>query len=169
MPAASKLRTLREAIDYLADPDRCLPFAAALRWPGGVACPTCKSRDVVFIATRRLWKCRNQHRRQQFSIRVGTIFEDSPIGLDKWFAAIWIVANQPDDVTPREIARHLEVTPKTAWFMLHRIRLAMRTGSFEASANAIAGERGEEVAGPGVLRFRSRRDADPELRQERRE
>ncbi len=122
---------LREAVRYFSDSDRCLEFAVRLRWPDGVACPVCGSREVAFLATRRIWTCRNEHPRRQFSVKSGTMFEDSAIGLDKWFAAIWMVANDPDGPSSYAVARELGVTQKTAWFMMHRIRLAMRSGSFE--------------------------------------
>lgn len=102
----------------------------ALRWPHGVECPHCTSKEVVFLANARLWKCHTKHPRQKFSVKVGTIFEDSPIPLDKWLTAIWMIANDKNGVSSYEIARELGVTQKTAWFMLHRIRLAMQTGSF---------------------------------------
>jgi transposase-like protein len=101
-----------------------------LRWPSGVHCPTCGRADVRFIATRRLWECKEKHSRRQFSAKVGTIFEDSPIDLGKWFAAIWMVANCKNGISSYEMHRALGVTQKTAWFMDHRIRLAMKTGSF---------------------------------------
>lgn len=132
MRRGSTPKTLREAIRYFSDPDRCLQFAASLRWPDGVVCPACGSSEVSFLATRRIWKCCNTHPRRQFSVRSGTIFEDSPIGLDKWFAAIWMVANHPE-VSSYDIARELGVTQKTAWYMMRRIRLAMQSGSFEKS------------------------------------
>ena len=125
-------KSLLEAIRYFSDPDVCLDFMAHLRWPDGKAtCPTCGSQDVRFISTRRLWECKNKHPRRQFSIKVGTIFEDSPIGLDKWIAAIWMIANDKNGVSSYELSRALDVTQKTAWFMLHRIRLAMRDESFD--------------------------------------
>jgi len=124
--------TLIDAIRYFSDPDVCLDFMARLRWPDGKAvCPTCGSHDVRFISTRRLWECKTKHPRRQFSIKVGTIFEDSPIGLDKWLAAIWLIANDKNGVSSYELHRALGVTQKTAWFMLHRIRLAMRDESFD--------------------------------------
>src|SRR5271167_1147146 len=112
-------KTLIEAIRYFSDPDRCLEFAVKLRWPDGVTCPTCGSKKVTFLTTRRLWKCIIKHERQQFSVKVGTIFEDSPIGLDKWFAAMWMIANCKNGVSSYEIHRGLGVTQKTGWFMLH--------------------------------------------------
>jgi transposase-like protein len=124
-------KSLLGAIRYFSDPDVCLDFMAHLRWPDGKAtCPTCGSTDVRFISTRCLWECKAKHPRRQFSIKVGTIFEDSPIGLDKWLAAIWMIANDKNGVSSYEVHRALGVTQKTAWFMLHRIRLAMRDNSF---------------------------------------
>ncbi len=126
----SEPRTLQEAIRYFSDPAVCLDYVAKLRWPNGIACPTCGSADVRFLATRRLWECKAKHPRRQFSVKVGTIFEDSPIGLDKWLAAMWIIANAKNGVSSHEMHRTLGVTQKTAWFMLHRIRLAMQTKTF---------------------------------------
>lgn len=120
--------TLTEAINYFADPDRALAFMVELRWPAGVACPHCKAKKVGFLSTRRIWKCREC--RKQFSVKVGTIFEDSPLGLDKWLPAMWMIANCKNGVSSYEIGRALGVTQKTAWFMLHRIRLAMQTETF---------------------------------------
>ena len=119
-----------EAIRYFSDPDTCLEFMVSLRWPDGVTCPQCNSKEVTFLKNARLWKCRTKHRRQKFSIKVGTIFEDSPISLDKWLAAVWMIANCKNGVSSYEIHREIGVTQKTAWFMLHRIRLAMQTGTF---------------------------------------
>src|SRR5208283_4324405 len=129
-------KTLQEAIRYFADPDRCLAFMVEIRWPDGVKCPTCGSAEVRFIGTRRVWECKSEHPKRQFSAKVGTVFEDSPIGLDKWFAAVLMVANCKNGVSSYEIHRALGVTQKTAWFMDHRVRLAMQSGTFEK----IAGE-----------------------------
>jgi transposase-like protein len=123
-------KTLTEAIRYFADPDVALRTMVELRWPNGVTCPTCGSGEVRFISTRRLWECKHKHPRRQFSAKVGTIFEDSPLDLGKWFAAIWMVANCKNGISSYEMHRALGVTQKTAWFMDHRIRLAMKTGSF---------------------------------------
>ena len=124
-------RTLLEAIQYFSDPIRCLDFMVSLRWPDGIVCPTCGSGDVTFLASRNLFQCRHRHSRRQFSIKVGTIFEDSPIGLDKWLPAIWMIANDKNGISSYELHRALGVTQKTGWFMLHRIRLAMQTESFD--------------------------------------
>jgi hypothetical protein len=123
-------KTLQEAIIYFADLDKCQSFIVARHWPNGVVCPTCASKDVRYIATRRVWECKNKHPRKQFSVKVGTIFEDSPIGLDKWLVAMWIIANCKNGVSSYEIGRALGITQKSAWFMLHRIRLAMQNNSF---------------------------------------
>jgi transposase-like protein len=129
--------TLIEAIRYFADPDVCLNFMVQLRWPNGVACPTCGSLDIRFIPTRRLWECKSKHERRQFSVKVGTIFEDSPIGLDKWLAAIWMIANDKNGVSSYEVHRAIGVTQKTAWFMLHRIRYAMQDGDFTGMSGEV--------------------------------
>ncbi len=120
-------KTLIDAIRYFSDPDVCLDYMVQSRWPRGVTCPTCGSMEVSFVSTRRIWKCKSKHAKQQFSVKVGTIFEDSPIPLDKWLAAMWIIANDKNGVSSYEMHRALGVTQKTAWFMLHRIRLAMET------------------------------------------
>jgi transposase-like protein len=123
--------TLVEAIRYFGDPDICLEYMISIRWPDGiVVCPTCGRDDVNFLASRRVWQCRSKHSKRQFSIKVGTIFEDSPIGLDKWLAAIWMISAAKNGVSSYEIARSIGVTQKSAWFMLHRIRLAMQDGDF---------------------------------------
>ena len=123
-------QTLMDAIKHFSDPDVALSTMVELRWPNGVTCPECGRTDVRFIATRRMWECKGSHVRKQFTAKRGTIFEDSPLGLDKWFCAIWMIANCKNGVSTYEIHRALGVTQKTAWFMLHRIRLAMETGSF---------------------------------------
>jgi transposase-like protein len=131
-------QTLIEAIRFFSDPDICLDFMARLRWPDGkVTCPTCGSQQVRFIGTRRLWECKTKHPRKQFSIKVGTIFEDSPIPLDKWLSTMWLITNAKNGVSSYEISRSIGVTQKTAWFMLHRIRLAMETDSFDKMSGEV--------------------------------
>ena len=124
-------RTLVEAIRYFADADVTHAEAVALRWPDGVHCPTCGRTDVRFIATRKLWECKEKHAKRQFSVKVGTIFEDSALSLDKWFVAIWAIANMKNGISSYELHRMLGITQKSAWHMLHRIRLAMKLGSFD--------------------------------------
>jgi transposase-like protein len=126
----AKPKTLQQAAIYFADADNCLKFMVARRWPLGVECPTCGRKDVRFISTRRMWECKAKHARKQFSVKVGTIFEDSAISLDKWLVAVWMIANCKNGISSYEVARAIGITQKSAWFMLHRIRLAMQTGSF---------------------------------------
>jgi transposase-like protein/IS1 family transposase len=130
-------KTLQEAIIYFADADTCNTFMAQLRWPDGVTCPHCESKAVSYLSTRRKWKCMAKECHKQFSVKVGTIMEDSPIGLDKWLAAIWMIANAKNGVSSYEIHRALGVTQKSAWFLLHRIRLAMQTGTFEKMSGTV--------------------------------
>jgi transposase-like protein len=120
--------TLLEAIQFFSDAKRALEFIAKLRWPKGPVCPRCDSKDIASISTRPMWRCRGC--KKQFSVKVGTIFEDSPISLEKWSAAAWLIGNCKNGISSCELGRHLGVTQKTAWFMLMRIRRAMRTGDF---------------------------------------
>jgi transposase-like protein len=125
-------QTLHDAIKYFANEDRALDFMKTIRWPDGIVkCPRCGSTEVSFLSTRRIWKCKAKHEKQQFSVKVGTVLEDSPIGLDKWLSAFWLIANAKNGISSYELHRSLGVTQKTAWFMLHRIRLAMQDGSIE--------------------------------------
>lgn len=125
-PTEFSPKTLTEAIRYFSDPDTCLKFMIPLRWPAGVSCPRCGSVDHSFLSTRRVWKCRGC--KKQFSIKVGTVMEDSPLGLDKWLTAIWLIANAKNGISSWEAHRALGITQKSAWFLLHRIRLAMQEG-----------------------------------------
>jgi transposase-like protein len=130
MATTNQPKTLLAAIKHYSNPDVCQAELVAARWPDGVTCPTCGGKDVSYLANQRRWQCRAKHARRQFSVKVGTIFEDSPIGLDKWFVAIWLIANAKNGISSYELHRALGVTQKTGWFMLHRIRLAMQTRSF---------------------------------------
>ena len=130
-------KTLIEAVRYFADKQTAFDFMVKLRWPDGVKCPRCQCEEVSFISTRKIWKCKKCEAKSQFSVRVGTIFEDSALPLDKWLAAIWLIANAKNGVSSYEIHRALGVTQKTGWFMLQRIRLAMQTGTFEKLAGEI--------------------------------
>jgi transposase-like protein len=119
--------TLLQAVQYFTNPDNCISYLAARRWPDGAPiCPTCGSKNVGFIASRRMWQCKTRHPKAQFSIKLGTIFEDSPLGLDKWLPAMWMIASDRNGISSWELSRAVGVTQKTAWFMLHRIRLAMQ-------------------------------------------
>lgn len=123
-------KTLQEAIIYFGNIDNCLAYLVARRWPDGVTCPTCGRDDVKFLANQKKWQCKSVHPRRQFSAKVGTIFEDSPLGLDKWLTAVWLITSCKNGISSYEVSRALGVTQKSAWFMVHRIRLAMQTGSF---------------------------------------
>jgi transposase-like protein len=128
---SAKPKTLQQAIIHFADPDNCLAFMVKVRWPDGVVvCPTCGREDVVFLQNQRKWQCKSVHPKRQFSAKVGTIFEDSALPLDKWLIAIWMVANCKNGISSYEVGRALGVTQKSAWFMLHRIRLAMQSKTF---------------------------------------
>lgn len=122
--------TLQEAVQYFSDPDNCLHYVVSRCWPNGVFCPTCGRTDVTFLANQRRWQCKGKHLKRQFSAKVGTIFEDSPLPLDKWLIAMWLVVNCKNGVSSYEIHRALGITQKTAWFMDHRIRLALQAGGF---------------------------------------
>jgi transposase-like protein len=123
--------TLIGAVQYFGNPENAFKFFVEVRWPRGVSCPQCGSRGVTFLANAKVWKCKTVHPRQKFSAKVGTIFEDSPIGLDKWLPAMWLASNCKNGISSYELHRALGVTQKTAWFMLQRIRLAMQDGSIE--------------------------------------
>lgn len=137
MPKPMKLpESLVQAITYFADEDRAFEFVKSLRWDDGTpACPRCGSLDLSFISTRRIWKCKGC--KKQFSIKVGTIFEDSGLGFDKWLPAIWLIANSKNGISSHELHRALGVTQKSAWFMLHRIRAAMASGTFQKLSGTI--------------------------------
>ncbi|HEV2378219.1 MAG TPA: IS1595 family transposase [Terriglobia bacterium] len=143
-------KTLQEAIVYFADADNCLAYLVARRWPNGVECPTCGRTDARFLANQRKWQCKSVHHHRQFTIKVGTIFEDSPIGLDKWLMTVWMLVNCKNGVSSYEIERDVHVTQKTAWFMLHRVRLALQNGSFDKLKNDV--EADETYIG-GAARF----------------
>jgi transposase-like protein len=127
--------TLMEAIRFFADPDTCIRYFAERRWPDGPICPRCTGKDHYYLTSRRLWKCTACAK--QFSVKVGTIFEDSSIGLDKWLTALWMLANDRNGISSHELHRSIGVCQKTAWFMLHRIRHAMQTGSFEKAKGPV--------------------------------
>lgn len=124
-------KSMMEAARYFADPDVCVDFVAAMRWPNGVVCPHCGSGRNSYLKSRRIWKCMNRNCHKQFSVKTQSIFEDSPLALDKWMLAVWLVVNCKNGISSYEIARHVGVTQKSAWFMLHRIRWALRNSSWE--------------------------------------
>jgi len=124
-------KTLMESVQYFSDADRSLARIVEMRWPNGVHCRACGGADVRFKADLEVWQCREKHPRNQFSAKVGTVFEDSSLGFEKWFVAIWSVANCTDGISSYELASAIGVTQKSAWRMLHRIRLAMVAASFD--------------------------------------
>lgn len=158
--------TLQQAIQYFAIHENCFQFMVSLRWPDGkVTCPNCGSDNVDYLPNAKLFKCYEKHPRQKFSLKVGTIFEDSPIGLDKWLPVMWMLVNCKNGVSSHEIHRSMGVTQKTAWFMLQRCRLAMQdevtggklSGEVEVdetfiggkARNMHAGKRAEKIRGRG--------------------
>ena len=130
-------KTLQEAIIYFSDHENCIEFVKARRWPNGVICPTCNGCDVRYYESVRRWECKGKHPKRQFSVKNGTIFEDSPIGLDKWLVAMWLIVNCKNGISSYESGRALGVTQKSAWFMDHRIRLSLHSGSFEKLAGEV--------------------------------
>ncbi len=123
--------TLRDAILYFADYGHCHDFMVSLRWPDGkVKCPVCGSEKACYLKKNRVWKCYATHPKPRFTLKTGTIFEDSPIPLEKWIPAVWMLLNCKNGISSWELHRALGVTQKTAWFMLHRIRLAMQDPAF---------------------------------------
>ena len=130
-------KTLIEAVRYFSDEDTCIQFMVSLRWADGVTCPTCGSKEVSYVSTRRVWKCKTPHQKQQFSVKVGTVLEDSPISLTKWLPAMWLLVSCKNGISSYELHRALNVTQKTAWFMLHRLRLAIQAGSFEKMSGRV--------------------------------
>ncbi|MCE2485585.1 MAG: IS1595 family transposase [Desulfurellaceae bacterium] len=132
---------------YFADEERCIAYLVQQRWPQGVTCPTCGSDKVHYLANQRRWKCKTKHARQQFSVKVGTVMEDSPIPLTQWLPVMWMLANCKNGISSYEVHRAFKITQKTAWFMLHRIRLAMQddtpeklSGQVEADETLIGGK-----------------------------
>lgn len=122
-----KPKTLQQAIKYFADEQTCIDTVAALRWPGGPVCPKCEGKEHYYLTTQKRWKCKKCAK--QFSVKVGTIFEDSAIPLDKWLIALWLLVNCKNGVSSYEVARDLGITQKSAWFVMHRLRLALQNGS----------------------------------------
>ncbi len=139
---------LIEAIEYFSDPMVCLEAVSKAKWPNGPECPKCGAKRLSFLKTRLMWTCLEC--RKQFSVKVGTIFEDSAIPLNKWLVAMWLVGNCKNGVSSYEVGRALKVTQRTAWFMTHRIRYAMHTGSI----NQMTGEvEADETFVGGKARF----------------
>jgi transposase-like protein len=170
-------KTLLEAITYFADTENCRQFMISVRWPDGkVRCPHCNAEKVTYLAKAKVYRCYGDHAKQKFSLKVGTIFEDSPIGLEKWLPAVWLIVNCKNGISSWELHRTLGVTQKSAWFMLHRIRLAMKSGTFTKLGGEGGGgpvEADETFVGPDPRRMHKSRRAkilalaasDPNLNQ----
>jgi transposase-like protein len=164
MDKESTPKTLQQAIRYFSDPDTCLDAAKSLRWPDGiVTCPRCGSKDVWFLQSTRTWKCSVKHPQQKFSVKVGSIMEDSPLGIDKWLVAIWLLATCKNGISSYEVNRGLEITQKSAWFLLQRIRLAMQTGTFEKMGGGGPVEADETFIG-GLARNMHKRDRERKIK-----
>jgi len=152
-------KTLAEAIKYFGNPDNAHNFMVRIRWPDGhVCCPNCGSLRVRYIQTRRQWECREQHPKRRFSLKTGTIMEESPLPLEKWLAALWLEVNCKNSISSYEIARDLGVTQKTGWFMLHRIRFALHQGSFDMPMSGIVEADETFVGGLAKNMHKSKRD-----------
>ncbi len=122
-----QLKTLQDAFEYFSDRQRCVDYVVKMRWPDGkVACPTCGSEAVTWLPTRMLFQCKGRHPKRQFSVKIGTVFEDSPISLGKWLIVSWMVMGCRNGISSYEVARTIGITQKSAWFMLHRLREAMQ-------------------------------------------
>jgi transposase-like protein len=149
-------KTLQDAIVFFSDDDVCIQFVARLRWTDGKpVCPNCAGTEHSFLSTRKIWKCKAC--KKQFGVKYGTIFEDSPLGLDKWLMAIWMIANCKNGVSSYEIHRAIGVTQKSAWFMLHRIRLAMQAGSIEKLSGTVEADEAF-IGGDAKNMHRSKRE-----------
>jgi transposase-like protein len=150
--------TLQQAIVYFGDPDRAFEYAKSMRWPDDkVTCPRCGSDSNSFVSTRKIWFCKGC--KKQFTVKVGTIFEDSPIGLDKWMTAVWMICNCKNGISSYELHRSIGVTQKTAWFMLHRIREAMKSDTSHKFGFGGPVEADEVYIGPNPNKMHKSRKA----------
>jgi transposase-like protein len=132
----AKPKTLQQAIKYFSNEQVCINTVATLRWPAGPVCPKCSGTAHYYLATQKRWKCKNPKCAKQFTVKLGTIFEDSPITLDKWLIALWMLVNCKNGISSYEVGRDLGITQKSAWFVLQRLRLALQSGS----VNKMGGE-----------------------------
>jgi transposase-like protein len=130
-------KSLQEAVKYFSEEQVCIDAVAAMRWPNGVECVACGHKEHWYLKAQKRWKCKECHK--QFTVKLDTIFEDSPLGLDKWLIALWMLVNCRNGISSYEVARNLKISQKSAWFMLHRLRLALQSKSLEKIG-------GEEVA-----------------------
>jgi transposase-like protein len=155
----NKPKTLQEAIQHFNDEQVCIDTVASMRWPKGVSCPACEGKEHYYLASQKRWKCKECNR--QFSVKLGTIFEDSPIALSKWMLAMWMLANCKNGVSSYEIAKAIGITQKSAWFMLHRIRFAMKSGSIttKKGGNGSEFEVDETFVGGNLRKMHAKRRA----------
>jgi transposase-like protein len=158
-------KTLLGAIRYFKNAQTCIDFLAEIRWPDGVTCPTCGNTKVSYLENQQRWQCSKKHSHRQFSVKVGTIFEDSPIGLDKWLPAMWLLCGCKNGISSMEMHRSLGVTQKTAWFMLQRLRLALQRGTFDKPLGKDGGtvEADETFIG-GLARNMHKRDRERKIK-----
>jgi hypothetical protein len=154
---ASEPTTLQEAIIYFADPANCRAYLVARRWPDGVTCPRCGSKNVLFLERYNRWQCREKHDAPQFTLKTGTIMEDSPIGFDKWLMAMWQIVNSKNGISSYEVHRAIGITQKSAWFLDHRIRLALTMGSFNKLSGQIEAD-GTFIGGKARNMHQSKRE-----------
>lgn len=160
------IKTLQQAIQHFADTENCRKFMVFVRWPDGQPkCPYCGATKLTWLAKANVYRCYGDHKKQKFSLKVGTVFEDSPIGLDKWLPAVWLLCNSKNGISSYELHRALGVTQKTAWFMLHRIRVAMETQSFVKLGGTDGGpvEIDEAFIGPKPQRMHASKRAERKL------
>jgi transposase-like protein len=154
---AAEPNTLQEAIVYFADPVNCREYLVARRWPNGVTCPHCSSKSVNFMEKYNRWYCREKHSAPQFTLKTGTIMEDSPISLDKWMMAMWQIVNCKNGISSYEVHRAIGVTQKTAWFLDHRIRHALTMGTINKLSGQIEADE-TFIGGKARNMHKSRRD-----------
>jgi transposase-like protein len=145
-----KPKTLQQAMKHFSDMDVCIQTVAEMRWPNGPVCPECGHGEHYYLATQRRWKCKDCKR--QFSVKIGTIFEDSALGLDKWLIALWMLVSCKNGVSSYEIHRALGITQKSAWFVLHRLRYALQNGSLVKMGKGDAGIEVDETFIGGLSR-----------------
>ena len=156
-------KSLLEAVRYFSDLDVCHAYMVKIKWPDGViCCPQCGATNIGTIASRKMFQCKNKECRKQFSAKVGTIFEDSALGLDKWFVAVWSITNAKNGISSCELARAIDITQKSAWHMLHRIREAMKSGSFQKMSGTVEADEsyiGGKIKNMSKSKQRALRDA----------
>jgi transposase-like protein len=154
-------QTLIEAVRYFSDLDRCHEYMVRVKWPNGeVTCPKCGGDNIGEIKSRRMFQCKSKECRKQFSTKVGTIFEDSALGLDKWFVAVWCIVNAKNGISSHELSRALGVTQKSCWHMLHRVRLAMQTKSFHKLSGEVEVDE-TLIGGRNANKHKSKRKKNP--------